>query len=241
MVDNFGAPRLNTPSVPSDRPIEIAVIGGGVGGVTAAFELTRPEHQGRYRVTVYQLGWRLGGKGASGRGAYDRIEEHGLHLWMGFYENAFRLMRECYAELGRDPKQCPLSDWRDAFVPDHFSGVADWSPGGRWLPWRVNMPPFAGLPGDPDPPPRWTVADYLARTVTLLRTLLEAVQVRVNGTTPVAAAPTNVGTPEGYLEAMGRFLKIGQLASLTAVVEALNLMETLIGSPPRQSENVLLR
>ena len=28
-----------------------------------------------------------------GGGVADRIEEHGLHLWMGFYENAFRLMR----------------------------------------------------------------------------------------------------------------------------------------------------
>ena len=30
-----------------------------------------------------------------------RIEEHGLHLWLGYYENAFRLLRECYAELDR--------------------------------------------------------------------------------------------------------------------------------------------
>ena len=47
----------------------------------------------RYDVTVYQPGWRLGGKGASGRGPADRVEEHGLHVWMGFYENAFALMR----------------------------------------------------------------------------------------------------------------------------------------------------
>ena len=77
--------------------------------MAAAFELTRPEHAGRYEVTVYQLGWRLGGKGASGRGPAGRIEEHGLHLWMGFYENAFRLMRECYAELRRDPATCPIA------------------------------------------------------------------------------------------------------------------------------------
>src|SRR5262245_30772505 len=107
----------------SERPIEVAIIGGGCAAVTTAFELTRPEHQGKYRVTVYQLGWRLGGKGASGRGPADRIEEHGLHLWMGFYENAFRVMRECYAELKRDPATCSIADWQDAFHPDHFSGV----------------------------------------------------------------------------------------------------------------------
>ena len=85
--------------------------------MTTAFELSRPEHGGRYDVTVYQMGFRLGGKGASGRGVAQRIEEHGLHLWMGFYENAFALMRECYAELDRDPETCPIVTWRDAFEP----------------------------------------------------------------------------------------------------------------------------
>lgn len=226
--------------VSSERPIEVAIIGGGVAGVTAAFELTRPELRGRYQVTIYQLGWRLGGKGASGRGPNQRIEEHGLHLWMGFYENAFRMMRACYAELGRDRKRCPIADWQDAFVPDHFCGVADLSPTGQWLPWKVNMPPFAGLPGDPAAPPRWTVADYMARTVTLLRTLIEAVQQRTGAAGAATAGGTNSGTPESYVEAMSRFLKFGQLASLTAVVEALNLMEGAIGSAPRQTDNMLL-
>src|SRR5215470_7675583 len=123
------------------RPIQVAVIGGGCAGMTAAFELSRPKHGGKYAVTVFQEGFRLGGKGASGRGPADRIEEHGLHLWMGFYENAFRIMRECYEELGRDPKRQPMARWQDAFVPDHMSGVADRSPDGRWSPWMVYFPP----------------------------------------------------------------------------------------------------
>ena len=77
------------------KPIKVAVIGGGCAAISAAFELSRPAHKGKYQVTIYQLGWRLGGKGASGRGPANRIEEHGLHLWMGSYENAFRLIREC--------------------------------------------------------------------------------------------------------------------------------------------------
>jgi uncharacterized protein with NAD-binding domain and iron-sulfur cluster len=79
--------------------IKIAIVGGGCAGLTTAFELTRPEQQGKYDVTVYQMGWQLGGKGASGRGPNGRIEEHGLHVWMGFYENAFRLICDCYDEL----------------------------------------------------------------------------------------------------------------------------------------------
>ena len=87
---------------------KIAVIGGGMSGLAAAYELTRtPELRDRHEVTLYQLGWRLGGKGASGRGPAGRIEEHGLHLWMGWYENAFQLMRACYRELGRDPTSAP--------------------------------------------------------------------------------------------------------------------------------------
>jgi uncharacterized protein with NAD-binding domain and iron-sulfur cluster len=77
---------------------KIAILGGGVASLTTAYELTRtPELAARHEVTVYQMGWRLGGKGASGRNLHEnkgkRIEEHGLHVWLGFYENAFSLMK----------------------------------------------------------------------------------------------------------------------------------------------------
>ena len=89
---------------------------------------------------------------------------------MGFYENAFRLIRECYAELKRDPATCRIADWRDAFTPDPFNGVMDWSPRGEWSPWTARMPPFEGLPGDAgNEVPRWTIADYLARSLELVR------------------------------------------------------------------------
>ncbi len=46
----------------------IAVLGGGPAAIAAAFELTAtPELRDRYEVTIHQPGWRLGGKGASGR------------------------------------------------------------------------------------------------------------------------------------------------------------------------------
>ncbi|MBK7974194.1 MAG: NAD(P)-binding protein [Deltaproteobacteria bacterium] len=139
------------------KPIRVAVVGGGCAALTTAFELTQPRHQGRYEVTVYQVGWRLGGKGASGRGPSARIEEHGLHLWMGFYENAFRLMRDCYEELGRDPASCPLATWQDAFKPAPLVGIADHtppaigSPGGRCcLQWtdclETDSRPVSGFP-----------------------------------------------------------------------------------------------
>ena len=79
------------------KKTKVAVLGGGVSSMTAAFELTdTPALRDKYEVTVYQMGWRLGGKGASGRNAeyFERIEEHGLHIWFGFYENAFQAMED---------------------------------------------------------------------------------------------------------------------------------------------------
>ena len=98
---------------------------------------------------VFGLGWRLGGKGASGRGVHDRIEEHGLHLWMGFYENAFTLLRECYVELGRDKATCPIAEWTDAFDRNPYVGVADYCNDDQWRPWTADFPVDNANPGDP--------------------------------------------------------------------------------------------
>jgi uncharacterized protein with NAD-binding domain and iron-sulfur cluster len=136
------------PGDSSEERTKVAVLGGGVAGLTAAFELTRPEHRGRYEVTVYQLGWRLGGKGASGRnmewGHGARIEEHGLHLWFGFYRNAFRLMRDVYGELRRPPN-APLATIDQAFsASDH---IVAWDlVGSQWHAHTVRYPVF---PPDP--------------------------------------------------------------------------------------------
>ena len=75
----------------------VAILGGGMAGLATAWRLSEPGWQDELdSITVYQRGWRLGGKGASSRGLNGRIEEHGLHLWLGYYENSFRLLRECY-------------------------------------------------------------------------------------------------------------------------------------------------
>ena len=128
---------------------KIAILGGGVGAMTAAWGLTsRPGWQNDFEITVYQTGWRLGGKGASGRNGDhgERIEEHGLHIWMGFYENAFRTMRECYQELGR-PKGAPLATIDEAFRPHSLAVLCEFV-GGRWLEWEIEMPVNSGVPGE---------------------------------------------------------------------------------------------
>jgi uncharacterized protein with NAD-binding domain and iron-sulfur cluster len=146
---------------------KVAILGGGVASIVAAYELTRTEElRERYDVTVHQLGWRLGGKCASGRNKEygQRIEEHGLHIWFGFYENAFRVMREAYAELGR-PSHAPLSNWRDAFKPCDDIVLYELY-AGRWRGRNFKIPRNPFTPGDEMPlPDFWDVAhtmlDYL--------------------------------------------------------------------------------
>lgn len=130
----------------SNGKVKVAVLGGGVGAMSAAFSLTeRPEDQQRYEVTVYQMGWRLGGKGASGRNMAPekgaRIQEHGLHVWMGCYHNAFATMQKAYSEcarLGLTPGT-PFPGWRDAFKEQSLVRIFE-PIDGQWLPWTVVFP-----------------------------------------------------------------------------------------------------
>lgn len=140
----------------SDPRIKVAVLGGGVGAMTTAFYLTStPALRARYEVTVYQLGWRIGGKGASGRNraAADRIEEHGLHVWMGFYENAFRAMKAAYAEAARPPS-VPIRTLDDAFHKHSYIVLEEQLvDGGAWYPWTFNFPTNDDEPGNGKPLP----------------------------------------------------------------------------------------
>lgn len=210
--------------------------------MAAAFELSRPELQGKYHVTVYQVGWRLGGKGASGRGPADRIEEHGLHIWLGFYENAFRLMRECYAELDRDPRTHRIASWTDAFFPDAHAGVADLGPEGYWSNWTAFFPPAEGLPGDPlsthNP---FTLNNYVVRTLRLLRALI--LGLRGSGQAADPDAPDEPAAPdtEAALASMLRFLEVGVLISTAAVVEAIKVLEVVLRSVADYPHGLLVR
>jgi uncharacterized protein with NAD-binding domain and iron-sulfur cluster len=201
------------------KPHRVAIIGSGCAALTTAFELTRPELEGRYQVTVYQQGFRLGGKGASSRGPAGRIEEHGLHVWLGFYENAFRMMRECYAELARDPAQSPIASWRDAFRPDSHVGVMDWSAAGGWEVWTAIFPTLPGVPGDDftrDDP--YTVTGYLTRMLEVLRALLVAATQAVDTGGRPASDP-----PQRFF-ALLRFAKLAALAGGSEVLEVLQLL-----------------
>ncbi|GAB3454907.1 hypothetical protein GCM10027321_06780 [Massilia terrae] len=139
---------------------KIAVLGGGAGALAAAFYLSaQPGWRERIDITVYQQGWRLGGKGASGRNADlgRRIEEHGLHIWFGHYANAFAMMRAAYTELGRAPG-APLATWDAAFQPQDYIALAE-QDGAAWRPWNLVLPRRPGAPGTgSDPLTPWALA-----------------------------------------------------------------------------------
>src|SRR5262245_44239253 len=128
----------------------IVILGGGLSGMSAAFWLSEEARltKREYEITVYQPGWRLGGKCASGRnaGAGQRIEEHGLHVWFGMYENAFRTIRRAYEAVNEQTAYSTFKDWRDAFAPQDV-----WTLEQRIvseLPhWGVFFPPNRLVPG----------------------------------------------------------------------------------------------
>ena len=137
---------------------KIAVIGGGVGAITAVYAITQtPDWNKKFDITIYQLGWRTGGKGASGRNAElgQRIEEHGLHVWAGFYDNAFRNMRRCYeqlVELGLRKESDPLGTMDKAFKPLSHLFLAERVPTSEtedngWRPWVIDLPGNDKAPG----------------------------------------------------------------------------------------------
>ena len=147
------------------RRRKVAILGGGMAALSAAYRLTsEPGWRDRYDVTVYQQGWMLGGKGASGRNraAHDRIEEHGLHIFMGFYHRAFELMRDCYGELDRAP-DAPLATWTQAFHK-HSLVVFEERLRSRTQQWRMEFPENAELPGEGAPLPRWSTLVRMALT-----------------------------------------------------------------------------
>jgi uncharacterized protein with NAD-binding domain and iron-sulfur cluster len=127
---------------------KVAIVGGGMAGLAAAFDLTRTKAlQDHFDVTIYQLGWRLGGKAASGRLPDSRIIEHGLHVWFGCYENAFELVRATYKEWHPKPNQA-ITKLEQAFEPQRLTVVGS---GARAAFFGLYWPKMDGRPGEGGP------------------------------------------------------------------------------------------
>jgi uncharacterized protein with NAD-binding domain and iron-sulfur cluster len=174
-----------------------------MAGLAAAWRLSEPGWRERFEsITIHQRGWRLGGKGASSRGDHGRIEEHGLHLWLGFYDNSFRVLRECYAELDRsatDP-DAPIRAWRGALSPTADIGIEDRHDGG-WEHWLASFSTNDREPGEPmGTRVRPTLVEYVRRALERILDFVDALPVagperaRVRLSTSSAASAARVDT-----------------------------------------------
>ena len=208
--------------------MRVVILGGGMAGLTAAWALSDPAAASEVEsVTIHQRGWRLGGKGASSRGANGRIEEHGLHVWLGYYHNAFRLLRQVYQELDRPATApgCPIGTWREAFLPAGRVGVAE-EADGRWSSWVASFSGGAAEPGGaPSPAGPPTVAQFVRRSVQLLLDLSSSV-----GRAGPAAPPPGVflsasaGRPGAGAAAEDPFGSLAGFAGLARQAEAAALV-----------------
>ena len=168
--------------------MRVAIVGGGFAGIAAAWSLSQ---QGDCEVHVYEKSWRLGGKAASTRADDGSIRTNNLQVWLGFYENAFRMMRQCYTEVekyGWGPDRSPAEALAYARIDDAFFaepnvgagvrnphiGAETPKPSRDWAVWSAYLPPAKGLPGetlDEDLNP-FTLASYLLRCFDLLKALM---------------------------------------------------------------------
>lgn len=149
---------------------KVAVLGGGLSSLSTIFHLTNNDTwRDTYDITLYQLGWRLGGKCASSRDEQTamRIEEHGLHLWFGFYDQAFAMMKKCYAEYAQE----------DVTLETAFTGYDHIAlqelVGDTWQTWMNYIPPNNYKIGEPAIGPIvaiTNVVDYLKSLIGFLQT-----------------------------------------------------------------------
>ncbi|HKY48699.1 MAG TPA: FAD-dependent oxidoreductase, partial [Acidimicrobiia bacterium] len=219
-------------SGPKER---VAILGGGVAGLAAAWRLSEPGWQGRFQsITVYERSWRLGGKAASSRGPNGRIEEHGLHVWLGYYENAFRLVREVYEELDRESRrpQAPFKKWTDAFKPASEIGLEDFRDG-RWDHWVATFSPNDETPGEPDASSGpMSVLDFVRRSLRLLADFYVSLedQSAEPGKITISASPTppQAASPWGIDAAWGKRLMASVLAAAMQGLSVIRAEEQLL-------------
>jgi uncharacterized protein with NAD-binding domain and iron-sulfur cluster len=181
---------------------KVTVLGGGIAALSAAFELTELDRDNAlFDITIYTLGWRLGGKGAVGRRGADwghRAEEHGLHVWTGFYDNSFHLVDRCYDGLTRLGHTVPFGSRSAAFLPlDRCTLMEKFQ--GAWSPWPFHLPRRSGTPGKFDDDNFVSLVDYLQSLIRSSVEYLKGAHLPAQVGT-LQLAPSLKITPERLLE-----------------------------------------
>lgn len=161
-------------ATPPRRKQRVLILGAGTAGLGAAWELTGyPGWNDLYDVDLYVLGWRVGGKTATGRGPSQRIEEHGIHILQGWYHNVFRLMNGVFEERAKVPGLPPLpwASWYAALERNNGTFLTEYLPELHcWANDTLIFPETPGeLPGQGPPLPPWDILKkFVAVVVELL-------------------------------------------------------------------------
>ena len=176
-----------TTSTGTSRKTRVAILGGGPAGLTAAMSLSAtPELRARYDVTIYQSGWRVGGKCGQGRkGPANRIEINGTHYLFGAYDAVFDVARDVFAELETAGDQ-RFGTYASQFLPCRTVAVKEFF-NGNWYTWVINLP-GNGVPPD-SPAPDLTLGDTMRSVIGMI----------IDGCTPeriAALMPETGGTIE---------------------------------------------
>ena len=126
---------------------KIAILGAGPAGLAAAFGLSAtPALRETYEVTLYQMGWRAGGKCSSGRtGAENRVEQNGTHYLFGCYDNTLDMARVAYEELA-EAKNNDFGDYKSSLLPRDLLALKHFFRG-KWRIWAIPMPANKVAPG----------------------------------------------------------------------------------------------
>jgi uncharacterized protein with NAD-binding domain and iron-sulfur cluster len=153
--------------------------------MTAAYELTRTDAARAYwDVEIFEMGHRFGGRLASHHrnSRWHRNEEHGLHVWFGFYDNTFRLAEQVWKDWQRPPG-CPWTNVWDALRPIHFSDHALEGDDGFEV-RRLHHPRNAARPGAAE---RLSLANRVTQGLDGLRSVPQALWSLLGGEFGAAA------------------------------------------------------
>jgi uncharacterized protein with NAD-binding domain and iron-sulfur cluster len=217
---------------------KIAILGGGIAGLATAWRLLRtPELAARHEVTIHQMGWRLGGKCATGRDPRhgQRIEEHGIHGFMGSYHNALPMMREVYdawwltlADDAARARPHPLARFEDAFVPENCSYMWE-RHASQDKRWPVFPDPRRPLPQRPhdliEMAPQFATAESWIRTV-----MANAREMNPD------AGTTRSDAFEAFTEAVEQAVENGTTDLASAVQAGRETLEKALGKIEAQSD-----
>jgi uncharacterized protein with NAD-binding domain and iron-sulfur cluster len=127
---------------------KIAILGAGPAGLSAAFGLSQTQElRDLHDITIYQVGWRAGGKCASGReGPQNRIAQNGTHYLFGSYDNTMSVFKQSYDAL-KEAGIDDFGDYKAALLPRDLLAFKHFFRG-QWHTWALPLPVNTAAPGE---------------------------------------------------------------------------------------------